>query len=52
MRRPAFLVRSLAQTISIGATMRVPCMHVMWRLVPEAAGRTLEKIGAHWEGVK
>ncbi len=47
---PVLLGWSQAGTFFIFAVMCVPYMLIMWKIIPETTGRTLEEIEAYWTG--
>ena len=49
---PVLLGWSQAGTFFIFAAMCVPYMLIMWRIVPETTGKTLEEIEAYWNNRK
>ena len=49
---PVLLGWSQAGTFFIFAVMCVPYMLIMWKVVPETTGKTLEEIEAYWENFK
>ena len=49
---PVLLGWSQAGTFFIFAVMCVPYMLIMWKVIPETTGRTLEEIEAYWENRK
>ena len=48
---PALLGWSQSGTFLIFAFCCVPYMLIMWKVVPETTGKTLEEIEAHWNGI-
>ena len=46
---PSLLGWSESGTFIIFATMCVPYIFIMWKLVPETTGKTLEEIESYWE---
>ena len=49
---PVLLGWSQAGTFFIFAVMCVPYMLLMWKVIPETTGKTLEEIEAYWENFK
>ena len=49
---PVLLGWSQAGTFFIFAAMCVPYMLIMWRIIPETTGKTLEEIEAYWNNRK
>ena len=49
---PVLLGWSQAGTFFIFAVMCVPYMLIMWRVIPETTGKTLEEIERHWTNRK
>lgn len=49
---PVLLGWSQAGTFFIFAVMCVPYMLIMWKVIPETTGKTLEEIEAYWENRK
>ena len=49
---PVLLGWSQAGTFFIFAMMCVPYMLLMWKVIPETTGKTLEEIEAYWENFK
>jgi len=49
---PVLLGWSQAGTFFIFALMCVPYMLIMWKVIPETTGKTLEEIEAYWENLK
>ena len=49
---PVLLGWSQAGTFFIFAVMCVPYMLIMWKVIPETTGKTLEEIEAYWENFK
>ena len=49
---PVLLGCSQAGTFFIFAVMCVPYMLIMWKVIPETTGKTLEEIEAYWENRK
>ena len=49
---PVLLGWSQAGTFFIFAAMCIPYMLIMWRIVPETTGKTLEEIEAYWNNRK
>ena len=49
---PVLLGWSQAGTFFIFAVMCVPYMLIMWKVIPETTGKTLEEIEAYWSGKK
>ena len=49
---PVLLGWSQAGTFFIFAVMCVPYMLIMWKVVPETTGKTLEEIEAYWTNRK
>lgn len=45
---PTFLAWSPAGTFFIFAAMCVPYMLIMWKIIPETSGKTLEEIETYW----
>ncbi len=49
---PVLLGWSQAGTFFIFAAMCIPYMLIMWKIIPETAGKTLEEIEAYWTNRK
>ena len=49
---PVLLGWSQAGTFFIFAVMCIPYMLLMWKVIPETTGKTLEEIEAYWENFK
>lgn len=49
---PVLLGWSQAGTFFLFAVMCVPYMLIMWKIIPETTGKTLEEIEAYWENRK
>ncbi len=49
---PVLLGWSPAGTFFIFAIMCVPYMLIMWKVIPETTGRTLEEIESYWTNIK
>ena len=49
---PVLLGWSQAGTFFVFAVMCVPYMLIMWKVIPETTGKTLEKIEGYWNSLK
>ena len=48
---PVLLGWSQSGTFLIFAVCCIPYMLIMWKVIPETTGKTLEEIEAHWNGI-